>query len=145
MEPVGAWLNDEEGYRKYIRSINEFNYKVFTGQINHNNSYLGYVLDILLYYRFGKNYADTDEKFHDFLTIDLNFRKNPYNTVMEIYRYWSQKGAIPYDVHREIQETLQWLVEPYNRSFDEYDQFHVGKYCKLGQEWIKKYYKRDFC
>lgn len=144
MERIGAWVEDEYGYQKYIRNVNEFNYKVFVGQINHNNSYLGYVFDILLYFRFGKSYSDSDTKFHDFLELDLAFRQYPYNTVIELYNFYSSKGVIPSDVHIEIQETLQWLIEPYDRPFDEYDQFHVGKYCKMGREWIQEYYEKKY-
>ena len=140
MERIGAWIEDEYGYQKHVRSVNEFNYKVFVGQINHNNSYLSYIFEILLYYRFGKEYADTKEKFYDFLELDRAFRQHPYNTVMELYNYYSCKGALSKEIHIEIQETLQWLCEPYDKPFDEYDQFHAGQYRKQGREWIRSYY-----
>lgn len=142
MERIGLWLQDEASYKRYVHKVNEFNYKIFVGQINHNNSYLGYIFNILLYYRFGKRYMDTEEKFYQFIELNNRFKKTPYTIVMDMYRYYSDKGIIPYVVHNEIQETLQWLVEPYDRAYDEFDEFNAGPYWRKGKEWINNYYDR---
>lgn len=141
-ERTGAWLWDEQSYQRYVKKVCQYNYKIMTGQINHNNSYLGYIFNILLYYQFGKRYMDTDEKFVQFIQLRAIFHECPYKTVMELYNFYSSKGAIPFDVHAEIQETLQWLIEPYERSYDEYDKLHAGQYWRQGKDWINKYYSK---
>lgn len=135
--PKKAFFNKDE-YSKYIARAKEYNLKVKTKEINNNNCYLAYIFGILHYYRY-ENGIFKEEYYYEELKWRAEFYLNPYNTVMSFYT--KNKDIIPPKIREEIEETLSYLIYPFNRSFDaEYDKHHWKYYFLNGFHWIKDFY-----